>query len=298
MGDTPAPSGSDEYLLYQTLLGACPTGPVDSTALAAFRERISAYMLKAARESKAHTSWINPDEEYEAAMQHFVESLLDDPKRNPFLADFLPFQRQLVRFGLLGSLSQTLLKLTVPGVPDIYQGNELWTCTLVDPDNRGPVDFERRRAALETLEGMAPEAVPTLMDRLEDGRAKLYVTWKALDLRREKPYLSSDGDYLGLDSAGPLADHICAFARRAGDEEVLVVTARWFARLAGDTAEGTLLGRVWEGTRIRLPEGASTWRYRDVPSGRTVQALPHAQGYWLEAAALFHALPVALLLGT
>lgn len=298
VGGVPAPSGSDEYLLYQTLLGAWPTGPVDSTALAAFRERISAYMLKAARESKARTSWISPDEEYEAAIRHFVESLLDDPERNPFLADFLPFQRRLVGFGLLGSLSQTLLKLTVPGVPDIYQGNELWTFTLVDPDNRQPVDFEQRRTTLEMLEGATPQTLPNLLDPLEDGRAKLYVTWKALGLRRDKPDLFSNGDYVGLDSEGPLADHICAFARRLGDEAVLVVAARWFARLSADTADGSLLGRAWEGTRIRLPEAASTWRYRDVLCGRTVQALPHAQGYCLEAAALFEVLPVALLLVT
>ena len=158
--DVMVPSRNDEYLLYQTLLGTWPLEPPDAAGFDAFRGRISAYMLKAIREAKVRTSWINPNADYEEAMQHFVRMLLDNPERNAFLADFIPFQNRLVRYGLLNSLSQTLLELTVPGVPDIYQGNEFWSFSLVDPDNRRPVDYHRRERELQALVAACQETVP------------------------------------------------------------------------------------------------------------------------------------------
>ncbi|HYM47834.1 MAG TPA: malto-oligosyltrehalose synthase, partial [Burkholderiaceae bacterium] len=137
--DTSLPSRNDEYLLYQTLLGVWPLAELDELGLAALRERIEAYMLKAAREAKTDTSWINQSQEYEQALIAFVRALLGTLARNPFLNDFLPFQRRVARLGLFNSLSQTLLKLAAPGVPDIYQGNEIWDFSLVDPDNRRPI---------------------------------------------------------------------------------------------------------------------------------------------------------------
>ena len=153
-----APSHNDEYLLYEALLGAWPLGNVDEAALAAFRTRIQRYMQKATREAKIHTSWINPNPEYEAALERFIDGLLLPLSPNPFLHDFLAAQAYVAHYGCLNSLAQTALKLTSPGVPDFYQGTELWDFSLVDPDNRRPVDYERRRTALEALPDSAAPA--------------------------------------------------------------------------------------------------------------------------------------------
>ena len=158
---------------------------------------------------------------------------------------------RLAGFGLLNSLSQVLLKLTVPGVPDIYQGNELWAFNLVDPDNRRPVDYRHRQALLETLDASCrdrdslPALLRELLDGIADGRAKLYITWKTLSLRSTHARLFAEGQYLELPSEGPRADHVCAFARRCEDNEALVVAPRWFARLGADGGKLTDSGAVW-----------------------------------------------------
>jgi len=304
VGGLRAPSRNDEYLLYQTLVGSWPLASLDTAGLDAFRERIEAYMLKAIREAKRHTSWINPDRDYEKAMCHFVRALLDDPERNPFLADFLPFQQRIAVFGLLNSLSQLLLKLTVPGVPDIYQGNELWAFNLVDPDNRRPVDYRRRQEMLQALADASnkgsnlPALLRELRDGIVDGRAKLYLTWKVLHLRREHPGLFAEGRYLALDSEGPAADRLCTFARCFEDTEVLVVAPRWFALgdAGNSTAAGT--GSTWQDTRVRCPEPEPAADYRNILSGEQVQSRPHGDGCWLNAAELLESFPVALLLRT
>src|SRR5690606_37308084 len=212
----PAPSYNDEYLLYQTLIGAWPLEEMDETAFGVFRQRIEDYMLKAVKEAKVHTSWINPNREYEEAVRQFVQGVLSGRDRNLFLADFVPFQRRVARCGMFNSLSQTLLKCASPGVPDIYQGNELWVFSLVDPDNRRPVDYAHRRRMLQEL--MAFVSVPaaeqaarvrSLLDGMEDGRPKLYLTWKALMLRRTLPEVFQHGEYLPLTAIGPREDHLC-----------------------------------------------------------------------------------------
>lgn len=180
MDGEPAPSPNDEYLLYQTLLAAWPLGTTDAAESAEFRARIEAYMLKAIRKAKVRTSWINPNEAYEQAVTGFVRKLLASSRRgNAFLADFLPLQRRVARFGLYNSLSQTRLKLTSPRVPDCYQGNALWNFTLVDPDNRQPVDFALRERYLsgikhgDTAMGLSPGVLADMLAHPEDGRAKL-----------------------------------------------------------------------------------------------------------------------------
>jgi (1->4)-alpha-D-glucan 1-alpha-D-glucosylmutase len=298
VGGLRSPSRNDEYLLYQTLIGAWPLAPLDTAGLDAFRERIEAYMLKAIREAKQCTSWINPDLDYEEAMRHFVHTLLDDPERNPFLADFLPFQQHIAGFGLLNSLSQLLLKLTVPGVPDIYQGNELWAFNLVDPDNRRAVDYHRREEMLRVLADACrdssnlPALLCELREAIADGRAKLYLTWKTLSLRREHPGLFAEGRYLALDTEGPGADQLCAFCRCSEDTEVLVVAPRWTALCASGSSE------PWPDTWIRCPQAAPAADYCSVLSGRGVQARTRQDGLWLNAAELLEAFPVALLLRT
>ncbi len=180
--DEPAPSRNDEFLIYQTLLGTWPLEPLDNTARAAYIERIQQYMLKATHEAKAMTSWVSPNEPYEQATRDFVSALLEPSARNLFLADFEPFARRVADFGMWNSLSQTVLKLTCPGVPDLYQGTELWDLSLVDPDNRRPVNYALRRDRLQSLrervgtgDGALLELARELVNERVDGTIKLYV---------------------------------------------------------------------------------------------------------------------------
>jgi (1->4)-alpha-D-glucan 1-alpha-D-glucosylmutase len=299
-----APSRNDEYLLYQTLLGTCPPEGLDATNIDNYRERIETYMLKAIKEAKVNTSWINPNQEYEEAMRHFVHTLLDEPERNAFLADFLPFQRQVAQFGLMNSLSQTLLKLTIPGVPDIYQGNELWAFNLVDPDNRRTVDYEHHQAQLQSLidycdanDNLTP-LIQQLLQHLHDGRAKLYVTWKALQLRRQHPHLFSDGDYTTLTIDGERQDNICAFARHTNDNIVIVAAVRWFSQLCTDEHKLPLGAPVWRNTTIEIPVAVApegTTGFHNVFTGENIAATDKEDGHVLHAADVFASLPLALI---
>jgi (1->4)-alpha-D-glucan 1-alpha-D-glucosylmutase len=294
-----APSRNDEYLFYQTLLGAWPLEEINEMDMNTFSERIHAYMQKAIKEAKLHTSWINPNQDYEAAMNLFVHTLLDDPEHNAFLSDFIPLQKNLARYGLYNSLSQTLLKLTIPGIPDIYQGNELWAFNLVDPDNRRSVDYERHQAILDGL--IQREAgddiyqlLHELLEHLEDGRAKLYVTWIALNLRQRYPELFIHGEYKSLSAQGTRADHVCAFTLEQGENQVIVAAARWFARLLPD-ADTLPVGRpLWDDTWLTTT-GSNAHSFNNVLSHETVQVVEHEGEYRLNAADLFGHFPLALL---
>jgi (1->4)-alpha-D-glucan 1-alpha-D-glucosylmutase len=216
--DLPAPTSNDEYLLYQTLIGSFPLDAESDEALQAYAERIDAYMLKAVREAKVHTSWVNPSEGYESALSAFVRALLAPGTRNLFLNDLRTRARTFAWFGALNSLSMTLLKLTSPGVPDIYQGNETLDLSLVDPDNRRPVDYEKRGRMLEELAASGRDALAetgaALAASALDGRAKLWVVSRVLELRRAQAELYRDGQYLPLHAHGSRAAHVIAFMRR------------------------------------------------------------------------------------
>ncbi len=298
--DQLAPSPNDEYLLYQILLGTWPLQRPDENALSSYRDRIASYMLKAVREAKLHSSWINPNTDYEEATRQFVTTLLNDAAPNPFLDDFIGFQQRVARFGLLNALTQTLLKLTVPGIPDIYQGNEVWTFRLADPDNRCRVDHAARERALETLRrapdgpGERRELLADLLLHIVDGRAKLYLTWRVLQLRQARPQLFADGDYQGLPVAGARAEHICAFARSHRAETVVVAAPRWFARLAAP-GKGPLERETWIDTWVRCPRDAGGETYRDFLSGETLRVTRRDAHPWFSAADLFRHFPVALL---
>jgi (1->4)-alpha-D-glucan 1-alpha-D-glucosylmutase len=258
--DAAAPSANDEYLLYQTLIGTWPLGEVDDSVLPAYRERIASYMLKAAREAKVHTSWTNMNEEYESALHHFVSELLANPGRNAFIADFAPFAARIAGIGMFNSLSQVAIKIASPGVPDFYQGNELWDFSLVDPDNRRPVDYARRRDMLETLKtrfacGLRDqsERARQLLDHMDDGAIKLYVTWKGLALRQQLRALFTHGDYLPLETRGEHADRVCVFGRVLGEQGVIVVAPRLTGQLI--VSCGAPLGSLaWADTAIAVPE--------------------------------------------
>ena len=257
-GGRPAPGAGDEYLLYQTLVGSYPPGDVDDDALADYRRRIDAYMQKAVREAKANSSWINVDDEYETALSGFVEALLTPGETNLFLPDLRAVVQHLAGHGLRNALAQTLLKLTVPGVPDIYQGSELWQFHLVDPDNRAPVDYARRRHLLAEIralldgppDGWAAALAPLATDPADE-RLKLYLTWRALQLRARRPDLFRDGDYQPLGTEGANAEHLCAFARRLDGQVAITVVPRLLARLS-DEHENTV---DWGDTRVLLPPG-------------------------------------------
>jgi (1->4)-alpha-D-glucan 1-alpha-D-glucosylmutase len=230
-----APDANEEYLLYQTLLGTWPLEEADDAAHEEYVGRIRGYMQKAIKEAKLHTSWINPDEEYERAVADFVGAVLDREANARFTSDLAAFQRLTARAGMLNSLSQTLLKIAAPGVPDFFQGTEIWDFSLVDPDNRRPVDYELRRRLLDSLRAGEERGRAALVEELvaspADGRVKLYVTSRALSFRKNRRALFAAGEYLPLEAEGARSRSVVAFARRDGAEEALVVAGRFFTRL-------------------------------------------------------------------
>jgi (1->4)-alpha-D-glucan 1-alpha-D-glucosylmutase len=290
----PAPAENDEYLLYQTLLGAWPAGCPDETARSHFLERIREYMRKAVREAKIHTSWVSPNAVYEEGVAHFVDRILDPRISGTFLESFLPFQARISRAGILNSLAQLVIKITSPGVPDFYQGSELWNYTLVDPDNRNPVDYQVRetvlRQVIEAERTMpAAEITKSLLRKSEDGAIKLYVMRAALCHRRANQALYSNGAYHALRSAGPRQKHLFAFARQLGHRSVIAAVGRFFLGL-DEEARFPVPEEVWGDTSVvaRKEVGRGVWR--DLFTGRTIAASPN-----FRAAELFEILPVALL---
>ncbi len=303
-----APDENDEYLFYQTLVGAWPIefagdGEIDPDVADVFRDRMLAYMIKAIREAKRRSSWINPDEAYEAAIGEFVNRVLDVRKPNPFISDFRGFQERVAPAGMIYGLAQTAIKLTAPGVPDIYQGCELWDFSLVDPDNRRPVDFELRarqlaRVRAEIESDGAGAVTARLLDAWPDGAVKLFLTWRLLDLRARRPQLFLDGGYAPVDTAGSLADHLCTYVRTAGDQALLVVVPRLVVRIM-ERVDGLPLGEpAWGDTVVLLPEElASDRAWVNVLTEDELR--PEAWGEdraGFAAASLFKTFPIAVLL--
>jgi (1->4)-alpha-D-glucan 1-alpha-D-glucosylmutase len=298
IGGAEAPDPNDEYLLYQTLVGAWPYGTANRSPTPDFAERISNYMLKGMREAKQKTSWARHNEPYESAVGDFINSILQSTE---FLDTFLPFQRTTAHFGMLNGLSQTLLKLTVPGVPDVYQGNELWEFSLADPDNRHAVDFAIRERALQRLkcflDGRSDKPMPLvreLLERPEDGQIKLYVIRQTLSLRKGNADLFRDGQYVPLRSIGDYAKHVVAFARAHKSGMMIVAVPRLCATLLKGEPRLPSGGDLWKDTRIRLSDGAGRV-FRNVFTGNVVEAEARQGSPVLTAAELFDEFPVALL---
>jgi (1->4)-alpha-D-glucan 1-alpha-D-glucosylmutase len=286
-----APSRNEEFLLYQTLLGAWPFehGP---DAASAFCDRIVAYMTKAMREAKLHTTWLSPDEGYEKAVERFIRAILDRRRANPFLATFEPFQARIAELGIYNSLAQQLVKITAPGVPDFYQGTELWDLSLVDPDNRHPVDYGRRR---EVLAGLTGASARELLDGRRDGRIKMFVVHCALAARSAMRDLYDRGDYVPLDTAGPGAECLFAFARVSNGSVGLTCVPRLVASLTPHAAAPPVGRSVWADTRIELPERLAGQQFRNVFTGDRLAPERSGGKPALAAAALFEQFPVALL---
>jgi (1->4)-alpha-D-glucan 1-alpha-D-glucosylmutase len=294
-----APGRNDEYLFYQVLLGAWPFDP-SPEEFAVFRERVTAYMLKAIKEAEVHTSWVNPAAEYEEATRNFVTQVLTDDPEDSFRQDFAGLQRRVAFFGQVNGLSQVLLKLTSPGVPDIYQGQELWDFSLVDPDNRRPVDYDRRRDLLVDLRQRIAkddllELCRELLANSTDGRIKLYVTHQVLAYRREHPQLFDAGGYRPLRAIGRRRRHVCAFVRQRDDEALIAVAPRLTARLTGG-AEAWPMGRpAWRDTWLVLPREPVGQRFRNLFTGVEV-AVQEGDGIaGLLVADVCRDFPVALL---
>jgi len=296
-----APSPNDEFLFYQTLIGCWPLEELDPDGNRAYRERIEAYMIKAAREAKLSTSWANINTEYEEALTQFVRATLELREGNLFLSDVVAVQGRLARFGLLNGLSQLVCKLTAPGVPDIYQGNELWDFSLVDPDNRRPVDYDKRRAILAQLR-RSPQPEPTrvreMVDHIGDGRCKLYLTWKILQFRREHEELFRRGDYVPLRVSGEHAANLCAFGRRHSGGLLITVAPRLYRRLLGERELPPLGKEVWGDTLIELPgdsDPRSGDQLQSLLDGASLSVSATAERPGLRAADALAHFPVAVL---
>jgi len=295
VGDRPVPDPGEEILLYQTLLGAWPLEPGE---MGSFPERVRDYMVKAVREAKVHTRWIRPNPEYERAVRDFVTALLVDGEGAPFREDFLPFQAKVAHYGAQNGLAQLTLKIASPGIPDFYQGAELWDLRLVDPDNRGPVDFPLRVRLLAELkeqerQGLIP-LVGELLPAWKDGRIKLFVTCRALNFRRERRDLFLSGAYLPLSASGGNKEHVLAFARRYKTHWAVAAVPRLVTRLSPPGAF-PLGQEAWgSGSGLLLPEGAPD-RWRNAITGEEIRVSPGRGKKTLPLHAVFRHLPVALL---
>ena len=296
-----APGRNEEYLLYQTLIGAWPFEELDAMGFRAFRARIQQYLAKALKEAKVHTSWVNPNPVYEEAVANFIDRILDRSKPNLFLQDFLPFQQRVAGYGLWNSLAQLVLKMTAPGVPDFYQGTELWNFSLVDPDNRRPVDFSMRRRLLEDLQqacAASPERtalVRHLLDHRTDGRLKLYVLFAMLTYRRSQSELFSNGTYVPLDILGERKDHVCAFARIEQDQAVVVAVPRLVARLCPDAARPPVGTEIWADSWMTVPSWSARTHYRNLLTGESLTPSLLEGRHVLSLGQAFQELPVAVL---
>jgi (1->4)-alpha-D-glucan 1-alpha-D-glucosylmutase len=300
----PAPDRNDECFYYQTLLGAWPAETGDSvpaTAPEAFVKRVREAMRKATKEAKVHTSWISSDEAYDAAMARFVDRTLTGPRAGRFLAAFLPFQRRIARLGMINSLAQVVLKVASPGVPDFYQGTELWDLSMVDPDNRGPIDYALRTRLLNELEPVLAgqgagrvEAVTNLLRHWEDGRIKQFLTAAGMRLRARLPRVFLEGDYVPLQVAGARADHVVAFARLCDEDSVVAVVPRLAAGLLSGETLLPIGPDVWQNTVVLLPENLATRRYTDAFTGEGITSEQNGRA-GIPVSKVLRSCPVALL---
>jgi (1->4)-alpha-D-glucan 1-alpha-D-glucosylmutase len=295
-----APDRSDAYLLYQTLVGAWPSIPPRRDEAAAFTARIQQYMLKAAKEAKLNTSWINPNEAYDEALKSFVARVLAPEPDNRFMTDFLAFHLPIARLGMVNSLAQTLLKITAPGVPDFYQGTDVWDFSLVDPDNRRPVDFATRATLLADLQkriakGTLAPLARELAARWEDGRIKLYTIHRALDWRRQVPDLFHAGDYVLLRTGGSAGDHVVAFARWGPTGAALTVVPRLIAPLTDTGARLPLGPEAWSDTLAFLPSVLPDGPYLNLFTGAEIGTVETEGGRAFAVEEVLREFPVALL---
>ncbi len=300
------PSRNEEYLLYQALVGSWPFARPTGQALADYTDRIEAYMRKAMREAKVYTNWLNPSEPHERAMARFLRAVLH-PGNGAFLDDLEAFAGRVARYGIWNGLAQLVTKLTAPGVPDFYQGTELWDLSLVDPDNRRPVDYVRRRDLLQAIRGddarLGREALlRELLSSPEDGRIKLFVTTALLHARRAHRATVAHGSYEAVSTEGTRREHLFAFVRRHERDALVVLVPRLPATLLPDASAVPVGERVWGDTNVRLPawaaaapldHGPAAWR--DILTGREVRSRQDGDTHVLRVSQVLAECPVAVL---
>jgi (1->4)-alpha-D-glucan 1-alpha-D-glucosylmutase len=312
-----APDANDEYLFYQALVGAWPAerigDPIGDRAAADLVERLGDFMRKAIREAKLHTSWITPNLEYEAAVARFVERTLTGRTAPAFLASFVPFVRHVATAGMYNSLSQLVLKIASPGVADFYQGTELWDLSLVDPDNRRPVDFDRRSSLLKQLQPWLDTAVAdpqrdsvarerlgglsAMLEEWPEGRLKLLVTAIGMRLRRARPALFLDGTYEPLEAVGPRSSHVVAFARRLGADVLIVVAPRLTTQIPWHDGRVPCGSTAWDSTTLHLPADTADCAWRELITGARLSPSRSGTGFGaLPLERVLESCPVALLL--
>jgi (1->4)-alpha-D-glucan 1-alpha-D-glucosylmutase len=298
----PAPDRNDEYRFYQALLGAWPSDGVTGS----FIERMQAYMIKSVKEGKLHSSWINPDHDYETAVKVYVDRVLGGPESGRFLPAFVPFQQRVARVGLVNALSQVVLKIASPGVPDLYQGTELWDLNLVDPDNRRPIDFALRACRLDrvqrilALDGDARAAqAASLLKHWQDGTIKMLLTAAALQTRGAMPDVFLDGAYLALDTdTAAVPARVIAFARMSANGGAAIAIAPHLVARFVNGDRPPAIGEMWKTSRVLLPKGLASLTYRDVFTGAELKPVMANDSAWLFVGQALRTLPVSLLVST
>jgi (1->4)-alpha-D-glucan 1-alpha-D-glucosylmutase len=261
-GNTRYPDRNTEWLFYQALLGAWPMALdlADGSVLSGLRDRVAGFMLKAVREAKVRTTWTAQDRTYEGAIQAFTRNALDLDRSRPFLVDFSAAVKPFIVAGALNSFSQTLIKLVAPGVPDIYQGAESWDLSLVDPDNRRPVDFEQLANQLPVATDMSPSQ---LCASWQTGLPKLYILSRGMALRSEDPRLCAEGAYVPLALSGPQARCAVAFARVLGDQAIIAVVPRHAHVMLDGVQTPHVPSERWRETAVPLPDALAKLDWHD-----------------------------------
>lgn len=287
--DQAMPEPEVEWLFYQALAGTWPVDLAwdDAAGLTALADRMAQFMLKAVREAKTHTNWTAQNAEYEAAVEGFTRAALDPARAGPFLQNFVAMCGPVFLAGALNSLSQTAIKLTAPGVPDIYQGSELWELSLVDPDNRRPVDYDRCRALQQTIADMAPDA---LLADWRSGALKMKLLHAGLALRAGAQDLFGEGTYLPLHVEGAAADNVVAYARLYSLRAVLTVVPRTPLHLLSGESLPLVPRDRWSDTAVSLPPDLTGAHWRNVVTGEM-----HRSHDRLSVGELLREFPVALL---
>jgi (1->4)-alpha-D-glucan 1-alpha-D-glucosylmutase len=298
----PAPDRNDEYRIYQALIGIWPSSARAPDAVPRdLVPRLQAYMIKAAKEAKIHSSWINPNVEYEQAVSGFIERILSGPGAAKFLPAFLPMQQRIARAGAVNSLAQVVLKIASPGIPDFYQGTEMWDLALVDPDNRRPVDFDLRRRMLDAVDEVNSASGADRLSRIgamarqwDDGAIKLFVTALSLRLRRDHQDLFLEGDYLPLEVDETVPARAIAFARVLDDRAAIAVAPHLSLAITGEE-QPMPIGDRWKTSRILLPSSLAHRTFTDVFTGVEITPVAAADASWIFVGQALRHLPVALL---
>lgn len=294
-----APSRNEEYFFYQTLIGVWPHLPPDAEEFNEFRQRIKDYMRKAIREAKVNSSWINPNTDYENAIDIFIDSTLGKGD-TAFVRSFLGIAQFVSRIGMFNSLSQTLLKITSPGLPDVYQGTELWDLSLVDPDNRRPVDFVKRAGMLEELQasekqlGLPSALCRKLLEQMEGGEIKLFLTWKSLTYRQENRDIFEQGSYTPLSIQGQGEESVIAYCREIEGKRVIVVVPRLISHYIREDILYPHGQEVWGDTVLELPVNSGGGSYRNIFTGE-ILSISDGDGTSIPLAMILQQFPVALL---